>query len=264
MQITPNSSKILQQWNLPEQLWKSAAEPTEFLVHRYSGQILAREENFDKKMRQKYNAPFLDSHRVDLQLSLYERAKELGVEVKLDEKVDNIDFDHGRVTCASGLEASADLIVAADGLWSKCRSLFLKKDDPPLPSGDLAYRIVLNLEDIEDPELRSWVKNPKVHIWIGPGAHAVGYSLKAGNQYNIVLLVPDDLPQGSSRETANIEEMLSLFEHWDPILTRFLKIVDNVEKWKLMHRKSLQFYYVFCKLQELIANYFKGMRLHHG
>lgn len=188
-------------------------------------------------MRQKYKAPFLDSHRVDLQLSLYERAKELGVEVKLDEKVDNIDFDYGRVTCASGLEATADLIVAADGLWSKSRSLFLKKDDPPLPTGDLAYRIVLNLEDIEDPELRSWVKNPKCHFWIGPGAHAVGYSLKAGNQYNIVLLVPDDLPQGSSREAGNVEEMLSLFEHWDPILTRFLKMVDNVEKWKLMHRK---------------------------
>ena len=55
--------------------------------------------------------------------------------------------------------------------------------------------------------------------------------------YNIVLLVPDDLPEGVSRQPGSIEEMRALFKGWDPILSRFLDLVDSVDKWKLMHRK---------------------------
>jgi salicylate hydroxylase len=198
---------------------------------------LARDEGFDAKMRQKYDAPFLDLHRVDLQLSLLDRARELGVQINLGEKIDSVDFEDPEITCVSGYRARGDLIVAADGLWSKCRSLFMKSDDPPLPTGDLAYRIVLELDDITDPELVSWVQNPTVHFWIGPGAHAVGYSIKAGKVYNIVLLVPDDLPKEASRQAGSVEEMIGLFRGWDPILTRFLQMVNHVEKWKLMHRK---------------------------
>lgn len=239
LQVTPNATKILQRWDMPASLWQSAAEPTSLLVQRYDGQILAQEDNFHTKMRSKYSAPFLDLHRVDLQRALVERAKDLGVTVKLGERVDTIDLDDPtEITCVpSGHKATCDLIVAADGLWSRCRALYTSSDEPPLPTGDLAYRIVLDLDAISDPELRAWVENPTVHFWIGPGAHAVGYSLRGGRMYNIVLLVPDDLPQDASRQQGSVEEMLALFQGWDPILTRFLGMVDSVEKWKLMHRE---------------------------
>ncbi|KAH6638673.1 FAD binding domain-containing protein [Truncatella angustata] len=239
LQVTPNSTRILQKWGLPDKLWQSAAEPTSLLVHRYSGEVLAMEKDFDKNIRRKYGAPFIDLHRVDMQLSLFDRAKELGVEFKLGQKIKSIDFDIPEVTCESGLKGKADLIVAADGLWSRSRACLLGKEDPPLPTGDLAYRVVLKLDQITDPELRLWVKYPSCHFWIGPGAHAVGYSLRAGEMYNIVLLVPDDLPAGVSKQTGSIEEMKALFKGWDPVLGRFLDLVDGVEKWKLMHREEL-------------------------
>lgn len=56
-----------------------------------------------------------------------------------------------------------------------------------------------------------------MHFWIGPGAHAVGYSLRGGNMYNIVLLVPDDLPVGVTRQPGSVEEMKALFKDWDPM-----------------------------------------------
>lgn len=192
-------------------------------------------------MRQKYGAPFIDLHRVDMQLSLFERAKDLGVQFRLGEKIESIDFDIPEITTVSGLKGKADLIVASDGLWSKSRACLLGKTDPPIPTGDLAYRVVLKLDQITDPELREWVKNPECHFWAGPGAHAVGYSLRAGEMYNIVLLVPDDLPAGVSKQTGSVEEMRALFKGWDPILNRFLDLVDDVEKWKLMHSKSAPF-----------------------
>lgn len=239
LQLTPNCTRIVQQWGVSDNFWKAAAEPTELLVHRYSGEVLAMEHEFNKNIRAKYGAPFLGSHRVDLQLALYDRAREIGVQFDLGERVSFIDFDIPELVTISGTRARADLIVAADGLWSKSRALFTGTNDAPRPTGDLAYRVVLELDQVKDPELRQWIQQPTVHFWIGPGAHAVGYSLRGGNMYNIVLLVPDDLPEGVSRQPGSVEEMKALFTGWDPVLTRFLDIVDSIDKWKLMHRNEL-------------------------
>ncbi|KAM0237866.1 hypothetical protein ACHAP5_008874 [Fusarium lateritium] len=239
LQVTPNSSRLLRRWDLPQKFWDSVAEPTYLAVHRYSGQVLALENDFDKNIRKKYGAPFVDVHRVDLQLSLLERAQELGAKLELSQKVINIDFDIPEITTQNGIKAKADLIIAADGLWSRCRGAFLGTQDMPKATGDLAYRVVLNLDDIKDPDLIDWVRNSSCHFWIGPGAHAVGYSLRGGNMYNIVLLVPDDLPQGVGRLPGSVDQMKALFQGWDPILLRFLDIVTEVDRWKLMHRDEM-------------------------
>ena len=193
-------------------------------------------------MRARYYAPFVDLHRVDVQRALYDRAKELGVRFKLGERVDQIDFERAGVTTESGYRAQGDLIIAADGLWSRCRACFTGSDDLPRPTGDLAYRLVLDLDRVQTPYLRDWISRPTVHFWIGPGSHAVGYSLRAGRQYNVVLLVPDDLPEGVSRQPASVAEMKALFSDWDPTLGKFLDQVDKVEKWKLMHSTYIYIY----------------------
>lgn len=186
-------------------------------MHRYSGQVLAHERGFDKTIRAKYSAPFVDLHRVDLQQALFARAKQLGVTFHLNERVERIDFDSTTVHTVSGNRYQGDLIIAADGLWSRCRECFLGRKDEPLPTGDLAYRIVLSAEQIDDPELRRLVENPEVHFWIGPGAHAVAYSLRGGKMFNVVLLVPDNLPPGVSRQAGSVNEMRELFADWDPM-----------------------------------------------
>ena len=53
--------------------------------------------------------------------------------------------------------------------------------------------------------------------------------------YNIVLLVPDDIPDGVGKQAGSVTEMRALFKDWDPILTKFLDLVEDVDKWKLMH-----------------------------
>ncbi|KAK7981386.1 FAD binding domain-containing protein [Apiospora saccharicola] len=241
LQLTPNSTKILQRWDLPDTLWEAAAEPSSLTVHRYTGSMLAQDPDFAQNMRARYGAPFVDMHRVDLQRALYQKAQALGVQFRLGEKVVDLELEQDRpeVVTAEGTRTAADLVIAADGLWSRCRSRFLGRDDPPKPTGDLAYRVVLNLDQIYDPDLRRRVAEPAVHFWIGPYAHAVGYSLRGGNMYNIVLLVPDDLPSGVSRQEGSVEEMKALFEGWDPVLSRFLGLVNHVDKWKLMHQDEM-------------------------
>ncbi|KAL2844755.1 FAD binding domain protein [Aspergillus pseudoustus] len=243
LQVTPNASRLFQHWGLPQSIWSSAVEPKTLTVHRYTGDVLAHDATFDKRIRARYGAPFVDVHRVDLQQALFTRAKELGVQVHLSERVKNVQDDSGSATATvlteSGKRYTGDLVVAADGLWSRCRECLIGRKDDPLPTGDLAYRIVLNDEQITDPKLRDWVRNPQVHFWIGPGAHVVAYSMRGGDMINIVLLVPDNLPPGVSREEGSVEEMKGLFQGWDPVLTQFLSYVDKVDKWKLMHHAEM-------------------------
>ncbi|KAI0188954.1 hypothetical protein EV127DRAFT_114588 [Xylaria flabelliformis] len=240
LQITPNASRLLRRWGLPDSLWKTIAEPTYLAVRRYSdGKLLALEEDFDKKIRARYGSPYMDVHRVDLHLALADRAKQLGVKIYLGQRITSIDFAIPSIETEAGIKAKADLIVAADGIWSTCRNLTLDIKDFPRPTGDLAYRIVLTADEIEDPELREMVRKPSCNFWIGPKSHVVAYSVRGGAMYNIVLLVPDDLPEDVRRQPGSVAEMRALFEEWDPILNRFLKLVKSVHKWKLMHRREL-------------------------
>jgi salicylate hydroxylase len=80
-----------------------------------------------------------------------------------------------------------------------------------------AYRIVLKLEQINDPKLREMVQTPGLRFWAGPDAHVVAYSIRGGNMYNFVLLVPDDLEEGVARTAGNVEEMKKFLEEWDPV-----------------------------------------------
>ncbi|KAI7585829.1 FAD/NAD(P)-binding domain-containing protein [Hortaea werneckii] len=57
--------------------------------------------------------------------------------------------------------------------------------------------------------------------------------------FNIVLLVPDNLPADVARQPGSLDEMRQIFANWDPVLNRFLDQVKTVDKWKLMHRPEL-------------------------
>jgi salicylate hydroxylase len=127
-----------------------------------------------------------------------------------------VDLERSLVTSESGRQFQGDLVVGADGLWSRCREIFLKMSDRPNPTGDLAYRIILNSKDIPDDDLREIVTNPSVNFWFGPGGHVVSYSVRSSDMLNIVFMYPDDLPPDVSRKESSMEEMRALFKSWDP------------------------------------------------
>ena len=237
LQITPNGSRLLRKWDLPQHVWDVAAEPARLAVHRYSGELLADDTHFSEHIRAKYPSPFIDLHRVDLQRALHDRAVQLGVAFHMDARLENVDFSTATVSTSSGQFYTADLIIGADGLWSRTRQLLFGPDSVPSPTGDLAYRIVLRASELQDPasaDLLQWIRAPQVHFWVGPHSHVVAYSLRAGQMFNIVLLCPDDLPSGVAKQPGSMEEMRQLFSTWDPLLQRFLAKCEKAEKWRLM------------------------------
>lgn len=237
IQITPNGVRILRQWGIKEDLKSKAAVPETFSMIRYDGtKTLAHRSRYNRELEAGYGEPIWCLHRVDLQKALLRRAEELDVRLVFGCCVRGVDFAAPSIICENGSVEKGDLVIAADGLWSSTRSYFLGRLMLPRPTGDLAYRIVLTADQVrDDKQLHNMVIFPGIRIWMGPGAHAVAYSLLGGQMLNVVLLVRDDLPPDVAKAEGDLEEMAKLFEGWDPLLKRLLSHVQKVDKWRLMY-----------------------------
>lgn len=155
---------------------------------------------------------------MDLQNALFSRAKSLGIQFKFGCRIKDVVISDGKIVSSSGDVFQGDLVVGADGLWSRCREILSTNQEKPTPTGDVAYRITLNAADIPEGELRDRVTTPAINIWFGPDSHVVSYSVRDGSMVNIVLMVPDDLPPNVSKEAGSVDEMRQLFSTWDPML----------------------------------------------
>jgi salicylate hydroxylase len=109
-------------------------------------------------------------HRADYQHVLANEARRLGAKFRLGADVVSADCDGGRasVTLASGERLTADVVVGADGLHGSVREFVLGYLKEPEGSGDLAYRITIPREKLEndpDPFIRGIVNESVSAIW---------------------------------------------------------------------------------------------------
>lgn len=81
--------------------------------------------------------------------------------------------DFATLTLDNGEQHVVDLVIGADGINSNLREIMLGREDPPILTGDLAYRLLLSTKEmLKDPELASFVTDPQVNYRLGPDAHA--------------------------------------------------------------------------------------------
>ncbi|KAK2756025.1 FAD binding domain protein [Colletotrichum kahawae] len=241
IQLTPNGVRLLEKWDVIKEL--PTALPHTMSVRRYDGwRLLAHEPCLQQLLQRRCGAPIIDVHRADLQNAmLAKRVHELCVTVKLGSSVKSVEFDNASVILENGSIVQGDVVLLADGLWSTIRSEFAGKDHPPIATGDLAYRLLISVDELSGPdgdELREFISRPALNFWIGPSSHVVGYSLREGTMFNLVFLRPDDLPDGVSR-TGGTQAEISSALPWDPLLVKFLQASKEVTKWKLMWAKPL-------------------------
>lgn len=217
LQITPNGSRLLHRWGVDTLLKPDAAKPALLRIQRFNGDLLAERTDYENEVHTHYGAPLWGLHRVDVQSALARRAQELGVTLRLATKVVDVKFGVPAVTLADGECVAGDLLVAADGLWSATRSQFLGQNTPPQPTGHMAYRILIPIEQVANSELKSWMAKPRNNIWIGPEAHAVAYSIRRGKLLNVVVLIMDDLAEDVKKESSDSEELRRRLSGWDPM-----------------------------------------------
>ncbi|KAF2187164.1 FAD/NAD(P)-binding domain-containing protein [Zopfia rhizophila CBS 207.26] len=245
IQCLPNSSRTLISWGMEDMLAPFATRPKQCNMIGWKGQKISHMDFHEYQAE--FGTPFWDFHRANLHQCLLDRALQLGATVETNARVVDIEFpssatSENRATAilADGRMRTADLIVGADGIHSRCREMLLGREDPPILTGDLAYRLLLSTERMmEDPELRGFVEDPQVNYWMGPDAHAVNYVLRGGKLFNMVLLVPDDMPAGATTLAGNVTEMRALYKDWDPRISKLLALCESVYKWRLCIRPGL-------------------------
>ncbi|KAF2806982.1 FAD/NAD(P)-binding domain-containing protein [Mytilinidion resinicola] len=243
IQVLPNSSRVLISWGMEQALESYATKPKQANMLGWKGNYISHMDFH--KYEQECGTPFWDFHRANLHKCLLDRAVELGAVLEVNARVVDVvtavDERTADVVMQNGTRRTADLVVGADGINSKCREILLGKEDPPILTGDLAYRLLLKTEDMmKDPQLRGFVEDPQVNYWMGPDAHAVNYVLRGGELFNMVLLVPDDMPAGASTLAGNVEEMRALYKDWDPRIPKLLNLCQSVDKWRLCIRPTLE------------------------
>ncbi|MDB5928927.1 MAG: monooxygenase, FAD-binding protein, partial [Polaromonas sp.] len=95
----------------------------------------------------------------------------------------------GRSATAEPLQPSVlpnvegDVLIGADGLWSRVRQLMLG-DRPPRATGHLAYRAM-----VRQASLPEALRSQQVTAWLGPRLHVVQYPVRGGEWLNVVFIV---------------------------------------------------------------------------
>lgn len=239
--MPPNSSKILKNWNILEDVVSRAVQPHDIAIHSYKdGRVLAKQA-LDPRMQHAYDAPYLVIHRAEYLKALVKKAKELGVTIRLGSIVKSIDFTNPSILLEDGKTLEADLIIGADGERSFCRDALLGHPDPPHPSGDIVFRTVIPVLKLqEDTELVGLINPPAIHFWLGPDAHALAYILGDG-LLNLVLVRPD-FPGAQATfgpQPADMDLVKDSVKQWDYKFQKLLDIAQQASKWILVECNDL-------------------------
>lgn len=131
------------------------------------------------KAEERYGAPSLAAHRVDLHNALREMCVEIGV--KVHEKVTVVKYDaqEGIVMLEDGKNLRADVVVAADGVKSKAHKWVIGEESPATRSRLRNVRFTLSTDSFREIE----------ELMVPDAEAAVAMSaVYAGPKQNVMLL----------------------------------------------------------------------------
>lgn len=205
IQAGPNTTRILHAWGLADAMNEVAAFPSRLQVRSApSGRELGALPLGDAMVR-RYGAPYATLHRADLHALLLQAVRQRTATVlRTDAEVATFDASGRRVQVAlqRGEALEGDVLLGADGLWSRVRTQLLD-DGPPRLTGHLAFRAL-----VRQSALPSALRSGQVTVWLGPDLHLVQYPVRQGDWLNVVAIVHGSPPVAASAVGAGLQ-------HWD-------------------------------------------------
>jgi salicylate hydroxylase len=135
-----------------------------------------------------------------------------------------------------GLEVEGDLLIGADGLWSRVRAQLLG-DGAPRATGHLAYRAL-----VRQAELPAALRSGRVTVWLGPGLHVVAYPVRGGDWLNVVALVEGPAPADPAQwdHAANAADLQAVLAGACAPLRDLVAAVPSWRLWALNDRPPVQ------------------------
>ena len=237
IQLQPNATRVLYNWNLQDAFLKVANEPRILQMRRYADDSVIGEIPHNPQQSWEYGFPHWQVYRPDLQNVLAEAAEKAGVVIQFRRKVVDVDVEEGRIKFEDGTEETADLVVAADGILSRCREMLPSNAGVKAVScGEFCFRSVMPREKMDsDPETAKLMQGEDSVFWVGPGAVVLGYPVSGGEKYNTLISVPrpSDVPIGRWGEPCDVEEARALVSRFCPTVKKIWSYVEETVKWTL-------------------------------
>ena len=238
IQVPPNAMKVFEKLGLESAFEEYAFEPVAIEGRLgLSGMHLFSVPLADTAVS-RWGSRYLHIHRADY-ISLLEKAlrKKVPDVVRLNQEVVGYSQNNDSV-CAKlrdGSEVWGDVLIGADGIHSPIRIKMLG-DEKAKFTGNVAWRAVVPME-----RLGKEIPDPTACGWMGRGAHAVTYRLRCGKLANLVAVVErDDWVSESWTEQGTIDEALSDFKGWHPIILNIIRNSDAIYRWALFDRPPLK------------------------
>ena len=228
--LTPNSVRHLERIGLGPAVEKWGARVgTSSRYFRHDGTPIAPVQVTDSSG---WNATF-GMHRADLVAILADAMPAQVVHTGHRCTGFEQDDNGARVSFSNGRVASADVVIAADGIHSELRP-FVFPPSRPVFSGSGAYRGVLPHERVPDWPTDAWL------MWLGKARHFLTFPVRARQLINYVGFVPADEEMEESWSAPGDPDVLRReFAGWDPRIERLLQHVQMTFRWALYDREPL-------------------------
>ncbi|KAG2233369.1 hypothetical protein INT48_000372 [Thamnidium elegans] len=240
IQVPPNTACILDAWGLLDKLKENAVCPSSIIMRRYANGEIICAAQLKPDMTDKYKYPYLLIHRADYVKLLYDAAVDLGVKVIVNARVQSVDEETNSVILYNGKSFQSDLVIGADGIRSKVRRVVIGDNEIAPYSTNCAFRATVSAEVMRsDPEISRFMNDVSSNFWIGPKRHVVGYPIKDGTLYNLVMILPGVAAADKWNEFGDLNEMKESYNDFDPVLKKILSYVTSCRKWALAELPSI-------------------------
>jgi 6-hydroxynicotinate 3-monooxygenase len=213
-------------------LLAAAIKPDSFLSRSWDTGETLYELVLDPASEQRFGGPFLNVHRADLhdvlQTALRPGTIVFGHRlVGLEETANAV-----RLAFDNGVTVEADVVIGADGIWSRVREIILGKE-PLRFTGRVAQRAIFPTPRIPGPRIRDCTK------WWGPDRHMLAYFMTA--RRDEVYLMGSVPAAGWDSELPSLpcprDDFIAAFAHFHVDLRRAVEACGDVMMWPIFDRE---------------------------
>lgn len=237
LQLSPNAMSVLQKLGLEDRLKTVGFLPQGIQSNHWQTEKILTQVPFAPLH---LHAPYLHIHRADLHKILREAVAAHDPDcIRTGQRVRLIQCEQRQITLESGEVWSADWIIGADGIRSRCRDAVLGQTQTARFTGNVAWRGLLQ-RDAVPAHLHP---SPYANLWMGPGGHVVAYYVRGGEMINFIAVrEQDDWQDESWQSPAHLAVLLSEFVGWDSKLLDLMAHSDPKQcyRWALFDRDPIQ------------------------
>ncbi|GGL41048.1 FAD-dependent oxidoreductase [Nocardia jinanensis] len=233
IQLAPNCTRILDDYGLLDEAKARGVVPDRMVMRdAVDGSELTALDLRD--LEREYGFPYLVIHRSDLHSLFLEACRDAGVGLRTEQRVVSYTQGGGKAsaTTHTGTIHEANIVIAADGLHSVARELFV--DDQPVSSAYVAYRGTVPIAEADHP-----VDLSEVVVYVGPRCHFVHYGLRGGDLLNQVAVFESPKARAGLDDWGTPDELDTAFSATCDFVQQRLPHMWRDKWWRMYDRDPI-------------------------